>query len=93
MDIGEELDKLAAEGRVTSVNLAGRCRGGWQCYLKMGLVDQYVAQSAATPSAALAKAMAALPAEEAYELKYGKTGVNARAQDEAAPATEAGIFD
>jgi hypothetical protein len=94
MNIGEELDKLAAEGRVTNVTLAGRTRDGWQCYLKMGRANNYVARGGATPAAALAAAIEGLPGDEAYELKYGATGVNARAQAEEKPAPEdAGIFD
>ncbi|WP_035670054.1 hypothetical protein [Bradyrhizobium liaoningense] len=89
MDIGEELDKLAAEGRVSSVSLI-QLGGGWQVYLKMGLVNDYIAKRGASPSAVLAAAIADLPQNEAYELRFGTAAVAARAQAEAEPK---GIFD
>lgn len=93
MSITDELDALAAEGRVTSVTLAGRKADGWQCYLKMGLVDSYVARAGVSPSEALAKALDALPATEAHDLKFSAAAVAARAKAEATPVAAAGIFD
>lgn len=92
MNIGEELDRLAAEGRLSSVTLARRHGGGWQCYLKLGLVDSYVAQIDETPTAALTKAIEKLPSCEAYDLKYSAEAVTDRAQQAAAPV-EKGIFE
>lgn len=93
MSIGDELDKLAAEGRLTSVTLARRHGGGWQVYLKLGQVDSYVAQIGDTPTTALTGAVEKLPSCEAYDLRFSGQAVSERAQQAAAPAEPAGIFD
>jgi hypothetical protein len=92
MGIGGELDKLAAEGRVSSVSLV-QLAGGWQLYLKMGRVDQYIAKRGPSPSAVLAAAIADLPQTEAYELQFGAAAVTARALAEEKAAEPKGIFD
>jgi hypothetical protein len=78
----EELDNLAADGRVTNVSLARRHGGGWQCYLTLGATGSHIAQIDDSPSSALAKAIEKVPATEAYDMKYGAAAVSERAKDE-----------
>ncbi|WP_316397308.1 hypothetical protein [Bradyrhizobium sp. 33ap4] len=84
MNVGEEMDRLAAEGRLTSVTLIARSGGrGWQCYLNCS-----VAQIADTPAGALSKTLDILPATQDYDAKYGGAAVTARALAEAAAGPE-----
>ncbi|WP_439392592.1 hypothetical protein ACRQ5Q_24530 [Bradyrhizobium sp. PMVTL-01] len=95
-NIADELDALAAEGRVTNVSLSRRHGGGWQCYLTLGRTGTHIAQIDDTPSSALAKAIEKLPTTEAYDLKFSAAAVSERAkegQQAAAPAEPVGIFD
>lgn len=89
--IAEQLDAFAAEGRVSSVTLI-KVGGVWQAYVNLA-AGVTSAQRKPTPMEALGAALAALPGLEAYELKYGVTGVNARAAAEAPASEPEGIFD
>ncbi|MDI1263902.1 MAG: hypothetical protein PS018_11655 [bacterium] len=83
MNVGEDMDRLAAEGILTSFHMI-RVDNRWQVYVNCGSTGSKHARTAAAPAAALAAALADLPGIVEYDRQYGHTAVTERALAEAA---------